>query len=131
VNLASRLEGVNKIYGTTIIIGHAARTAAADHISVRELDAVAVYGRSEGVRIYELIGLRAGSDGAPGWVAAYEEALSLYRAGRFESALEKLDVVEKTRLGDGPARCLKTRCLSFLAEPPSAGWLPVTMLDTK
>ncbi|HKG81855.1 MAG TPA: hypothetical protein VKB16_01635 [Beijerinckiaceae bacterium] len=105
--------------------------AAGDWIAVRELDAVAVYGRSEGVRIYELIGLQAGSDVVPGWVAAYEEALSLYRAGRFEAALEKLEVVERLRPGDGPARRLATRCRGLLAEPPSSGWVPVTMLDTK
>jgi len=131
VNLASRLEGVNKIYGTTIIIGHAARVAAGDRISVRELDAVAVYGRSEGVRIYELIGLQAESDAVPGWIAAYEEALSFYRSGRFETALEKLDLVERLRPGDEPARRLATRCRGLLAEPPPSGWVPVTMLDTK
>src|SRR5829696_3355320 len=121
VNLASRLEGVNKIYGTTIIIGHATRAAAGDHIAVRELDTVAVYGRSEGVRIYELIGLQTGSDVVPGWVAAYEEALSLYRAGRFEVALEKLDVVEGLHPDDGPTQRLATRCRALLAEPPSTG----------
>ena len=131
VNLASRLEGVNKTYGTTIIIGHATRVAAGNRVSVRELDTVTVYGRSEGVRIYELIGLQAESDAVPGWVSAYEEALSLYRAGRFEAALEKLDVVERLRPGDGPARRLATRCRGFVAEPPSAGWIPVTTLDTK
>ncbi|HKH96089.1 MAG TPA: adenylate/guanylate cyclase domain-containing protein, partial [Beijerinckiaceae bacterium] len=132
VNLASRLEGVNKIYGTTIIIiGQATRAAGGNRVSVRELDAVAVYGRSEGIRIYELVGLRAGSDGVPGWVAAYEEALSLYGAGHFEAALEKLDVVEELRPGDGPTRRLATRCRGLLAEPPSTGWVPVTMLDAK
>ena len=107
------------------------RAAAGDRISVRELDAVAVYGRSEGVRIYELIGLQAGSDVVPGWVAAYEEALSLYRAGRFETALEQLDIAEELRPGDGPTRRLAARCRGLLAEPPSSGWAPVTMLDTK
>ena len=72
-----------------------------------------------------------GSDAVPGWVATYEEALSLYRAGRFEAALEKLDVVERLRPGDGPAR----RLADPLPRPPRgatfAGWVPVTMLDTK
>jgi hypothetical protein len=83
------------------------------------------------VRIYELIGLQAGSGVVPGWVTAYDEALSLYRAGSFGLALEKLDVVERLRPGDGPARRLATRCRDLLAEPPSSGWVPVTMLDTK
>ena len=103
--------------------------AAGDRISARELDAVAVYGRSEGVRIYELVGLQAGA--VPEWIAAYEEALSLYRSGRFETALEKLDLVERLRPGDGPALRLATRCRGLLAQPTSSGWVPVTMLDTK
>src|SRR5215208_4062097 len=64
VNLASRLAGVNEIYGTTIIIGHAARAAAGEHILARVLDTVAVCGRAEGVRIHELIGVRGVSRAA-------------------------------------------------------------------
>jgi len=131
VNLASRLEGVNKIYGTTIIIGHATRAAAGEHILVRELDTVAVYGRAEGVRIHELIGVRGVSRAAAEWVATYEDALRLYRAGNFEAALEKLDAVERLSPGDGPTRRLAACCRGLLAEPPSPDWKPVTTLDTK
>jgi adenylate cyclase len=131
VNLASRLEGVNKIYGTTIIIGQTTRAAAGDRILVRELDTVAVYGRAEGVRIHELIGLRGVSGIAAEWVATYEDALRLYRAGDFEAALEKLAAVEKLRPGDGPTRRLAACCRGLVAEPPSPDWKPVTTLDTK
>src|SRR3989442_10125853 len=54
VNVASRLEGVNKQYGTQIIIGEETRRLAGDRIRVRELDRLAVYGRAAGLQIYEL-----------------------------------------------------------------------------
>ena len=57
VNLASRLEGVNKVYGTTILMTGATRAAAGEGIATREIDTVAVYGRSEGVGLFELTGL--------------------------------------------------------------------------
>ncbi|HZF34316.1 MAG TPA: adenylate/guanylate cyclase domain-containing protein, partial [Candidatus Angelobacter sp.] len=77
VNVASRLEAINKRYGTAIIIGEETRRAAADAIVVRQLDWVAVYGRSEGVAIYELLAMA--DDGAgdrPDWVARYEAGLA-------------------------------------------------------
>ena len=55
VNIASRLEGTNKVYGTTIIIGPETRRLAGDRIVVRELDRLAVYGRAGGLQIYELL----------------------------------------------------------------------------
>ena len=57
VNLASRLEGVNKVYGTTILMTGATRAAAGEGIATRAIDTVAVYGRSEGVDLFELTGL--------------------------------------------------------------------------
>ena len=57
VNIASRLEGTNKAYGSTIIIGPETRRLAGDRIVVRELDRLAVYGRAGGLQIYELLGM--------------------------------------------------------------------------
>ena len=55
VNIASRLESTNKVYGSTIIIGPETRRLAGDRIVVRELDRLAVYGRAGGLQIYELL----------------------------------------------------------------------------
>ena len=57
VNLASRLEGLNKLYGTEIMIGEATRAAVGNRVLVRELDRVAVYGRTGSTGVYELIAL--------------------------------------------------------------------------
>ena len=58
VNVASRLEGANKEYGTDIIIGEETRRLAGDRVQVRELDRLMVYGREGGLAIYELLGVR-------------------------------------------------------------------------
>ena len=67
VNLASRLEGLNKLFGTTVLLSAATRRAAGKAVVARELDTVAVYGRSEGVAVFELLDLPTGSP-APSWV---------------------------------------------------------------
>ena len=130
VNLASRLEAVNKIYGTTILLGLATREAAGDAILVREVDTVAVYGRLEGVTIFELVGI-AGPDGRPDWVIAYEDALAHYRNRRFAEARDILQRVTDLRPGDGPAERLAGVCGFLIANPPDATWKAVTTLDVK
>ena len=66
VNVASRLEGANKEYGTDIIIGEETRRLAGDRIEVRELDRLTVYGREGGLAIYELLGIAEGAANAAG-----------------------------------------------------------------
>jgi adenylate cyclase len=124
VNLASRLEGVNKVYGTAILISGATADAAGPAIAVREIDTVAVYGRREGVRLFELTGL-AGTAATPAQ-ARYAEALALYRAARFTDAAALLSESE-----DRPSRWLAVRCRALAGEPPRSGWEPVTHLDAK
>ena len=123
VNLASRLEGVNKVYGTTILLSAATAAAAGPAIVAREVDTVAVYGRNEGVRLFELVGLA----GTPLTAARhrYADALALYRAGRFAAAAAAL-----ADAGDGPGRWLVARCRRLAADPPD-DWQPVTQLDAK
>ena len=120
VNLASRLEGVNKVYGTTILLSAATAAAAGPTLVTREIDTVAVYGRAEGVRLFELL------PGPPTPAEArYTEALALYRAARFAAAATLLDPPS-----DGPSRWLAARCRA-LAATPQAEWQPITQLDAK
>jgi len=65
VNIASRLESTNKVYGSTIIIGPETRRLAGDRIVVRELDRLAVYGRAGGLQIYELLDMADEAGGVP------------------------------------------------------------------
>lgn len=126
VNLASRLEGANKAYGTTILLSSATRERAGEAVLAREIDTVAVYGRREGVRLFELLGL-AGSGQGRGH-AAYARALALYREAHFAEALAALDAAAAQ---DGPSAWLAARCRELAAAPPGPRWTAVTQLDVK
>lgn len=131
VNLASRLEGLNKRYGTEIVIGEETRRAAGEAIRVRRLDRVAVYGRSQGVAVYELLGM-AEEIAAPEWVAAYEAGLDAYGGRRWTEALAAFERAATLRPGgDPPARLFAERCQTLLAAPPAADWTPLTILMEK
>jgi len=121
VNLASRLESLNKQYGTSILVSGAVEAEARERFFFRRLDRVAVKGKREGVEIFELLGRRdapgAGfSDRVP--VEVYERALDAYRAHRFEEALALLIGCD----GDPPSRVLAERCERFLSMPPPPDW---------
>jgi adenylate cyclase len=117
VNLASRLEGLNKQYGTTVLVSEAVRDEARSAFDFRLVDVVAVKGRSRGVRVYELLGrLAAGAD--RGRERAYERALERYWARDFMGALSILD----TLTADAPSRVLAERARALAANPPPAEW---------
>ena len=124
VNLASRLEGVNKVYGTTILMTGATAEAAGDAVATREIDTVAVYGRSEGVRLFELTGL-AGTTPRPA-TPATREALALYRAARFAEAAALLAALETALPAGWPPAAVR-----WAATPPVSDWEPITQLDMK
>jgi adenylate cyclase len=134
VNLASRLEAVNKPYGTDIIVGEATRWAAGAAIVVRELDTVAVYGRMEGTAIFELLAMADEPDAAQcrGWVALYEAGLAAYRERRWDEAIEVLTRAAAARTGgDRPADLLIARCRALLDDRPPANWTAITVMGSK
>jgi adenylate cyclase len=128
VNVASRLEAINKRYGTSIIIGEETRRAAGDAILVRQLDWVAVYGRSEGVAIYELLGMAADAPGdRPAWVVCYEAGLASYRDRRWAEAERHFAAAAALAGDDQPSRLFIERCRALTAAPPAADWTPVAI----
>ena len=129
VNVASRLEGANKAYGSQIIIGEETRRLAGDAIQVRELDRLMVYGRQGGLRIFELIGMA--QDGPqPLWVAPYEMGLAAYRARNFSGAAGFFQRVLALR-DDEPARLMLGRCRDLLASPPDEDWEATVAMRSK
>src|SRR5262249_4801689 len=91
MNLASRLEGANKAFGTLIMIGPRTYELAKDHIEARELDWVHVAGKSETVAVYELLALKGQlPETKQRVVQLYAQALALYREARFDEALTPL-----------------------------------------
>jgi len=120
VNLASRLEGLNKQYGTTIMVSEAIRAAAGGAFAFRLLDKVAVKGRRGGIRVYELLGESGGTAAvaSAGVVAAYEQALDACWRRDFGAAL----ILLESQSDDAPSRVLAQRCRLFRTAPPPADW---------
>jgi adenylate cyclase len=131
VNVASRLEGANKEYGTEIIIGEETRRLAGDRICVRELDRLMVYGRSGGLSIYELLDAADHRAEPPPWVALYERGLAAYRSQDFAGAMALFRQVLAARDSDQPARIMLARCSEFLASPPGKDWQGTNAMKVK
>ncbi len=132
VNLASRLEGINKLYGTSILLSEATEALARPAIETREIDIVIVAGKTEPIRIFELLAAKGGLDEKRCALRdAFAEGLGAYRARDWERAAAEfakcLDIEPK----DGPARVFAERVKRFAAEPPPADWDRAWKLDTK
>ena len=131
VNVASRLEGANKEYGTEIIIGEETRRLADAAIHVRELDRLMVYGRAGGIAIYELLEMAGPRASSPAWVALYDSGLAAYRSRDFTAAADFFQRVLEARAIDQPARIMLERCRQFLTSPPGNDWEATNAMRTK
>jgi adenylate cyclase len=121
VNLASRLEGVNKEFGTKVIISEATYQPAKDHLDVRELALIKVKGKKVPVRIFELIGLRG--EAPPErleTVRKFEAALAEFRGRRFNKAWEMF--LSLSQKGDPASEVYVGLCERYMSEPPHADW---------
>ncbi len=114
INLTSRLEGLNKFYGTHIIVSETIYESAKDVFEFRLLDRVAVKGKMEGIVIYELIAVRETQSRRLEFIAGYEQAFVLYQRGEFAGAANLL----ASQSEDPPSTMLLARCREFAKSPP-------------
>jgi class 3 adenylate cyclase/CHASE2 domain-containing sensor protein len=130
VNLAARLESINKAYGTAIMVSAETADACDATFIFRQVDRVRVVGRSQPVIMMEPLGLQ---DAVPADVAArkiaYEEAFASYCRQDFDDAVKAFDLIAET--GDGPAQVMAKRVRDLLSTPPAGDWDGVTDLDQK
>ena len=133
VNLASRLEGANKLYGTRIMVSEFTWEQAKDGVVGRELDRIRVKGKEEPARVYEILGTR--EEGVPpqiqDLVQGFESALELYRSRRFGEAFRAFLNVEQRYPNDGPTRLCLNRCREYVDHPPPKNWDGVYTMTTK
>jgi adenylate cyclase len=124
VNLASRLEGLNKIYGTEIIISGDTAELVAGAFRLRELDLTRVKGREQALRIYELIS--AADMPLPAeqekLLRLYEAGLTPYRERRWDEALELFGKCLRVRPNDGASKLMEWRCRTYRDNPPPEDW---------
>ena len=120
---ASRLEGVNKEYGTSTIISEDTYRLAAPFITARELDCIRVKGKTDPVAIYELASLAGESAVEKQCVFnMYAEGLALYRKRDWARAIGKFQTLLDRKLADVPARTMLERSVSYLENPPPDNW---------
>ena len=124
VNLGSRLEGVNKEYGTNIIISDGTYQQVKEKFSARFLDLIAVKGKQEPTAIYELIAPLddAGAQPPVGFLDTWEIAMGHYKAQRFDDAKAAFERVLEIAPNDGPAMVFIERCGEMVAAPPGEAW---------
>ncbi len=133
VNLASRIEGLNRLYKTTILVGEETAQMVDKEMMLRPIDWVAVKGKVQATLIYELMGLRRDTDEViVEAVSLYQNALENYRKREFMQAEAEFKIANTLFGGhDVPCQILIERCQAYLASPPSEDWNGVLILDEK
>ena len=135
VNLASRLESLNKYYGTNIIISEFTYTVCAecsgDAWTVRELDTVRVKGKNAPVTIYELIGYGTLYEQKRPLVQKFSEGLQAYKARQWQQAAELFRETLRLDPRDNPSTLYIARCTDYIEHPPPEEWDGVFEMQTK
>ncbi|MFP4303139.1 MAG: CHASE2 domain-containing protein [Spirochaetaceae bacterium] len=132
VNLAARLEGVNKQYGTWILMSQATYEQTDDKFEVRQLDRVRVVGVSEPVRLYELLDEKGTLDQETrNLCEGYTEAHGLFEERNWEEAQKRFSELAAMYPEDGPVKYYLERCKSFMKKPPAEDWDGVFNLTRK
>jgi adenylate cyclase len=132
VNIASRLEGASKLYGTRLLISEQTQVMARDAIETRELDSIRVVGKSEPVRVFELLARK----GELGQAAAdvresFERGLNAYRSCDWDRAQAHFAACLEIDPADGPSKLFVAR-LQYLRDHPCAeNWDGVWSLTEK
>jgi adenylate cyclase len=122
VNLASRLEGANKLYGTRILLSETTADLVRDRFVLRKIDLLQVKGKRRPMAVYELLGDGASAGRWSDLVGRYERALSAFQGRRFDEAIEALDALNRDYPDDAPTVTLRGRARQFRDEPPDADW---------
>ena len=118
VNLSSRLEGINKEYGTHIVISEFTYEVVKEEVFCRELDAVRVKGKKLPVKIYELICERKDAAEHEEYIGRFHAGLAHYKAARWDEGIAAFKSVLEIRPDDPPAKLYIQRCQDLKENPP-------------
>jgi adenylate cyclase len=123
VNLASRLEGLNKEYGTTILISESTRKDVTDErMVIREIDFIRVKGKTQPVTIFEILSDQAAGNDGKSLVELFGRGREAYKARNWSAAKAAFEEALRRWPKDGPARVFLGRCDEYLAAGPGANW---------
>ncbi len=123
VNIAARLEGINKIYGIYTLVSESTRHAAGNTFMFREIDSVSVVGRTEPVFIYQVLGLMEEIDPSiQNLIDYYSRGLEKYRARKWDNAINFFSSILEEHPNDNPSKTMLARCREYKINPPDSGW---------
>jgi class 3 adenylate cyclase len=123
VNLASRLESSNKIYGTQILMTEETAVLLNDHIVTREIDTIVVPGKNESKKVFEIMGMRGIiTPSLLDLKERYSEGLAAYQSRDWENAVKAFRQCLEINADDGPSATFIKRIEQFRINPPEPGW---------
>jgi len=125
VNLGSRLEGANKVYGTQVLISDQTAAQLGDAFTLQRVDRLRVKGKDQPVDVYTLV------TDHNGWLGEYHQAIEYYRNAKFEEAEARFNKATELNPSDGPIQVYLKRCAHLKANPPQEGWDGTWTLDHK
>jgi adenylate cyclase len=133
VNLASRLEGANKMYGTSIMISEATYTKVKEKVLVRIIDKIVVKGKTEPITVYELLGLDDSNEAREKYntYTNYIEGMNHFKSGKFELAKSSFVKSLEENPNDQLSKIYLDRSEEFINNPPSEDWNGIYYLDSK
>lgn len=122
VNLASRLEGLNKYLGTSYLLSGATLAGVGDKLVTRAAGRFKLKGFEAAVEVHELVGWPAEAEATRAWREAFAAALAHFQHGDFNSAIEGFQRTLNLRPGDGPSNFYLDRITDLMAKPLPDGW---------
>jgi len=131
VNLASRLEGLNKFVGTDCLISGDTQAAIGGRLVTRRLGLFTLKGFDKPVEVFEIVGRPDSAESAKPWREAFAEALRAYEGGHFELAAMAFRGVLELVPDDGPTQFYRDRLEDLSKEPLEGDWTGVTQLREK
>jgi adenylate cyclase len=131
VNLASRLEGLNKYYGTSILISQSTAELLGDGFILREVDRVRVKGKAQAAAIFEMIGEGEPAPNLAQFLEAYRQGLALYREQLWPESLAAFSAALEVYPEDHAALRYLGLVQKYSETPPGPNWDAVTVMDEK
>ena len=132
VNVASRFEGLNKVYGTSIVVTEATWELTKNDFVFRELDTVVVKGKTKGMKVYELMAFKERFGAAElAWLDRYNLALAAYHRRDWAASHELFNALRDPARPDKPLEIMLKRVFGFLKDPPPADWAGEVYLRDK
>jgi adenylate cyclase len=130
-NQASRLEGLNKVYGTDILASGEVAGRTSDHFVWRHIDRIVAAGTTEALEIFEPLGEASMADANAEFLVHWQGGRAAYVDGRFEEAIARFQAAATLRPGDGPCRVFIARCGDFARTGLPTGWDGAWRFDRK